>query len=57
MGKDDVPLRLFSYPLSDGAIRTLTTRNARIVTAALVALPVLTATLAGLIVLIRRKRA
>ena len=57
MGKDDVPLRLFSYPLSDVAIRTLTTRNARIVTATLVALPVLVATLAGLIVLIRRKRA
>lgn len=57
MGKDDVPLRLFSYPLSDATIHTLTVRDARTLTAALVALPVLIVTLAGLIVLIRRKRA
>lgn len=57
MGKDDVPLRLVSYPLSDSAIRILTTRNARTVTAALVALPVLAVTAVGLTVLIRRKLA
>ncbi len=55
MGKEDVPLRLSSHPLSDDTIRTLTTRDARIISVVLVVLPALGATAAGLIVLIRRK--
>ena len=57
MGKDDVPLRLPSYPFSDSTIRTLTVRNARIATATLIALPVFITTVVGLTVLIRRKHA
>ncbi len=55
MGKEEVPVRLVSQPLADDTIRTLTTRNARIITVALVAIPTLTALTAGLFVLIRRK--
>ncbi len=55
MGKDDVPVRLVSQPFSDDTIRILTTRNARVITIVLVALPVVAALGTGLIVLIRRK--
>ncbi len=55
MGKEEVPVRLASRPIADDTIRTLTTRNARIITTVLVALPALGALAAGLTVLIRRK--
>ncbi len=55
MGAEEVPLRLSSQPISDDTIRTLTTREARIITAVLTALPTLAILATGLIVLIRRK--
>jgi hypothetical protein len=55
MGKEEVPVRLKPQPFSDDTIHILTTANARNITIALVAVPVLLVTAAGLIVLIRRK--
>ncbi len=55
MGKDEVPIRLKSQPFSDDTIHILTTAQARNITIALVALPVLAVLAVGLIVLIRRK--
>ena len=55
MGKDDVPIRLKSQPFSDNTIHILTTAQARNITIALVALPVLAVLAVGLTVLIRRK--
>ena len=57
MGKEDVPVRISSQLISDNTIRTLTTRNARIITITLVALPVLVATVTGIVILTRRKHA
>ncbi|MBR5124770.1 MAG: Gldg family protein [Clostridia bacterium] len=55
MGKDEVPVELKSQPFSDDTIHILTTAQARNITIALVAVPVLVVTVWGLIVLIRRK--
>ena len=57
MGKDEIPIRLISQPISDDTIHTLTTVAARNITIALVAGPVLVVTVIGLVVLVRRKRA
>lgn len=55
MGKEEVPVTLKSQPFSDDTIHILTTAQARNITIALVAVPVLAVTVWGLIVLIRRK--
>ena len=55
MGKEEVPVGLKSQPFSDDTIHILTTAQARYITIALVAVPVLVVTVWGLIVLIRRK--
>ncbi len=55
MGTKEVPIHLSSQPLSDNTIHILTTRQARIITVALVALPMAAALGIGLTVLIRRK--
>ncbi|MBR6782802.1 MAG: Gldg family protein [Clostridia bacterium] len=55
MGMDESPVTLQSQPFSDSSIHILTTAQARIITVALVAIPVLAVTLWGAIVLIRRK--
>ncbi len=55
MGAQNVPVHLSSQPLADDTIHIMTTREARIITIALVALPVAVATGAGLFVLLRRK--
>ena len=55
MGKEEVPVSLKSQPFSDDTIHILTTAQARSITVALVAVPVLAVTVWGLIVLIRRK--
>ena len=55
MGKTEVPVELKSQPFSDDTIHILTTAQARNITIALVATPVLIVTVWGLIVLIRRK--
>lgn len=55
MGKDEVPVELKSQPFSDDTIHIMTTAQARNITIALVAIPVLIVTVWGTIVLIRRK--
>ncbi|MBO5512528.1 MAG: Gldg family protein [Clostridia bacterium] len=55
MGKTEVPVELKSQPFSDDTIHILTTAQARNITIALVAIPVLIVTVWGLIVLIRRR--
>ena len=55
MGKGEVPVGLKAQPFSNDTIHILTTANARLITVALVAVPVLVVTVWGLIVLIRRK--
>ena len=55
MGKTEVPVELKSQPFSDDTIHILTTAQARGITIALVAVPVLIVTVWGLIVLIRRR--
>ncbi len=55
MGKTEVPVELKSQPFSDDTIHILTTAQARNITIALVAVPVLIVTVWGLIVLIRRR--
>ena len=55
MGKTEVPVELKAQPFSDSTIRIMTTAQAQRITVALVAVPVLTVTVWGLIVLIRRK--
>ena len=55
MGMDESPVALKSQPFSDSTIHILTTAQARVITIALVAIPVLAVTLWGAIVLIRRK--
>ena len=55
MGKEEVPVGLKSQPFSDDTIHILTTAQARNITIALVAIPVLIVTVWGLIVLIRRR--
>ena len=55
MGKEEVPVRLKPQPFSDDTIHILTTAQARNITIALVAIPVLVVTVWGAIVLIRRK--
>lgn len=55
MGKTEVPVELKSQPFSDDTIHILTTAQARNITIALVAIPVLVVTVWGLIVLIRRR--
>ncbi|MBQ1245349.1 MAG: Gldg family protein [Clostridia bacterium] len=55
MGTEETPVHLTSQPFSDNTIHTLTTAQARNITLALVALPVLAVTATGLIVLIRRR--
>ncbi len=55
MGTKEIPIHLTSQPISDDTIHILTTAQARGITVALVALPVLAVTAAGLIVLIRRR--
>ncbi len=55
MGAEEVPIHLASQPLSDDTIHILTTREARIITIVLVALPTMAALGVGLTVLLRRK--
>ena len=55
MGKDEVPVSLKSQPFSDTTIHILTTAQARNITIALVAGPMLIVAVWGAIVLIRRK--
>ncbi|MBQ9152042.1 MAG: Gldg family protein, partial [Clostridia bacterium] len=55
MGKEEIPIDLKSQPFSDDTIHILTTAQARNITIALVAIPVIVILAAGLIVLIRRK--
>ncbi len=55
LGREEVPSDLTPQPLADETIRILTTRQARIITVALVAGPVLVITVAGLTVLVRRR--
>ena len=55
MGMDESPVALQSQPFSDTTIHILTTAQARTITIALVAIPVLVVTVWGAIVLIRRK--
>ena len=55
MGMNESPVTLQSQPFSDSTIHILTTAQARNITIALVAIPVLAVTLWGAIVLIRRK--
>jgi hypothetical protein len=55
MGKEEIPIGLKSQPFSDNTIHILTTTQARTITIALVAIPVLAVLAIGLIVLIRRK--
>ena len=55
MGKEEVPVSLKSQPFSDTTIHIMTTAQARNVTIALVAIPVLIVAVWGAIVLIRRK--
>ena len=55
MGKTEIPVELKSQPFSDDTIHILTTAQARNITIALVAVPVLIVTVWGLIVLIRRR--
>ena len=55
MGKEEVPVSLKSQPFSDTTIHIMTTAQARNITIALVAVPVLLVTVWGAIVLIRRK--
>ncbi len=55
MGKEEVPVGLKSQPFSDHTIHIMTTAQARNITIALVAIPVLAVTVWGLIVLIRRR--
>ena len=55
MGMDESPVGLTSQPFSDSTIHILTTAQARAITIALVVIPVLTVTVWGAIVLVRRK--
>ncbi len=55
MGKTEVPVELKPQPFSDDTIHIMTTAQARTITVALVAVPVLVVTVWGLIVLIRRR--
>ena len=55
MGKDEVPVGLKPQPFADDTIHILTTVQARNITIALVAVPVLVVLAVGMIVLIRRK--
>ena len=55
MGKEEVPVGLKAQPFADDTIHILTTAQARNITIALVAVPVLVVLAVGLIVLIRRK--
>ena len=55
MGKEEVPVSLKSQPFSDTTIHIMTTAQARNITIALVAVPVLLVAVWGAIVLIRRK--
>lgn len=55
MGKEEIPVGLRSQPFSDDTIHILTTAQARYITIALVAIPVVLVTTWGLTVLIRRK--
>jgi len=55
MGKDDVPSRLAPKPMGQTEIQSLTTQNANIITAVLVALPAIVTTTVGAVVLVRRR--
>ena len=55
MGKEEIPIELRSQPFSDSTIHILTTAQARTITIALVAIPVVLVLGVGLTVLIRRK--
>lgn len=55
MGKEEIPINLKSQPFSDATIHILTTAQARHITIALVATPVLVVLAIGLVVLVRRK--
>ena len=55
MGKEEVPVGLKAQPFSDETIHILTTAQARNITIALVAIPVILVLAVGMIVLIRRK--
>jgi hypothetical protein len=55
MGKEEIPVTLKSQPFSDDTIHIMTTAQARAITIALTAIPVLIVTVWGVIVLIRRK--
>jgi hypothetical protein len=55
MGKDDVPSRLAPKPMGQTEIQSLTTQNANIITAVLVALPAIVITTVGAVVLVRRR--
>ena len=55
MGKEEIPVDLKSQPVSDSTIHIMTTAQARNITIALVAVPVLLVTVWGVAVLVRRK--
>ena len=55
MGKDEVPVSLKAQPFSDTTIHIMTTAQARNITIALVAVPMLIVSVWGAVVLIRRK--
>ena len=55
MGKEEIPVELTNQPFADDTIHIMTTATARNITIALVAVPMVSALLAGLVILIRRK--
>ncbi len=55
MGKEDIPIHLTSQPFGDETIHIMTTAEARNITIALVAGPVVLIALVGAIVLVRRR--
>ena len=55
MGKDDAPTSLVSKPMGQTDIESLTTRDATILTAVMVALPMIAIATIGTVVIIRRK--
>ena len=55
MGKDNAPSKLVFKPFGETSIQSLTTRNANVTTVILVALPIVACSLAGAVVLIRRR--
>jgi len=55
MGKDNAPSTLVPKPMGETDIATLTTNDATIITVVMVALPMVTVTAIGTVVIVRRK--